>query len=223
MKSIWNTSLTLLLAGMMLTSFAGCEKNDDTSNASGTSAENSTEDSYTVTESSPEDMNYNLTYESEKIPDDMAKTIAMYFYAIDTQNYNLYLEQIDPLYQESMEAFLQEEYGYGMETGLEQYHQTLVSYAGTDDFTITDMEFAQADEVLAENFEEDTDFVAEYLNAYSQAFGEEFTTQLQKEAAAIYDIAVTMTGKDGDGNDITILSDLELLVVERDDGYRILG
>lgn len=220
MKSIWNTSLTLFLAGMMLTAFAGCGKNDA---ASGSSAENSAEDSYTVTESNPEDMDYALTYESEKVPDDMAKTIATYFYAIDTQNYNLYLEQIDPLYQESMEAFLQEQYGYGMETGLEQYHQTLVDYAGTDDFTITGMEFALADEVLAENFEEDTDFIAEYLDAYSQAFGEEFTTQLQEEATAIHDIAVTITGKDGDGNDLTILSDLELLVVERNDGYRILG
>lgn len=220
MKSIGNTPLVFLLAGVMLTAFVGCGKNED---SSGSSAESNAEESYTVTESSPENMDYKLTYDSEKVPDDLAQTIAMYFYAIDTQNYNLYLEQINPLYQESMEAFLQEEYGYGMETGLEQYHQTLVGYAGTDDFTITGMEFAQADEVLAENFEEDTDFVAEYLDAYTQVFGEEFTTQLQNEATAIYDIAVTMTGKDGDENAITIIDNLELLVVENDGTFGILG
>lgn len=228
MKAIWNTVLTLLLAAGMLTAFVGCEKNDSKDNSSSgddtsvleSSAEEEIEP---VTESDPSDMNYELIYDSKKVPDGLAQTIALYFYAIDTQNYSLYLEQINSLYQEYMENMLQEEYGYGMETSLEQYHQSLTDYAGTDTFTITGIELAQADEVLAEDFEEDTDFVAEYLDIYTQVFGEEFSQKLQEESDAIYDVAVTITGEDGDGNAITILDGLELLAAETDGVYGVMG
>ena len=102
----------------------------------------------------------------------------VYFYAVDTQNYDLYVKQINPLYQTSLESLMQEKYGYGMENSMEQLHQNLVNYAGSDDFTIESMELAQAQEVLAEDYDADTNFVQEYLNAYTQAFGEDFTKQL---------------------------------------------
>ena len=68
--------------------------------------------------------------------------------------------------------------------------------------------------MLAEDFEEDTNFVQEYLNAYTQAFGEEFTKDLEEQSDAIYDIAVTMKGENSDGEEITILDSLEILAAE---------
>ena len=47
-----------------------------------------------------------LTYDKDKVPDELANTIALYFYAVDTQNYDLYLEQINPLYRTSLELSL---------------------------------------------------------------------------------------------------------------------
>lgn len=228
MKHIWKQALALLLACGMLAGAAGCgEKKDKTesSNAAESSASDSTaeEETQPITESDPADMNYQLTYDKDKVPDDLANTIAMYFYAVDTQNYDLYLKQINPLYQESLESLLQSEYGHGMENSMEQLHQSLVDYAGTDDFTIESMEFAQAEEVLAEDYEEDTDFVQEYLDAYTQAFGEDFTTKLKEQSDAIYDIAVTMKGKNSDGEEITILDGLEILAVDMDGSFGVLG
>ena len=176
-----------------------------------------------MTESDPADMDYQLTYDKDKVPDDLAQTIAMYFYAVDTQNYDLYVKQINPLYQTSLESLMQEKYGYGMENSMEQLHQNLVNYAGSDDFTIESMELAQAQEVLAEDYDADTNFVQEYLNAYTQAFGEDFTKQLEEESDAIYDIAVTMKGKNSDGEEITILDGLEILVAETDGSFGVLG
>lgn len=176
-----------------------------------------------VTESDPADMDYQLTYDKDKVPDDLAQTIAMYFYAVDTQNYDLYVKQINPLYQTSLESLMQEKYGYGMENSMEQPHQNLVNYAGSDDFTIESMELAQAQEVLAEDYDADTNFVQEYLNAYTQAFGEDFTKRLEEESDAIYDIAVTMKGKNSDGEEITILDGLEILVAETDGSFGVLG
>jgi hypothetical protein len=85
------------------------------------------------------------------------------------------------------------------------------------------MSFAMAEEALADDFDEGTDFTGEYLDTYSEVFGEDFTTQLEEESTGIYDVAVTMTGVEGDGNDITILSGLELLVAETDGSFGILG
>lgn len=166
---------------------------------------------------------YQLTYETN-IPADLAETIAQYFYAIDTQNYDLYLAQVNPTYQTAMESLLQEQYGYGIEVDFEQYHQRLIDYAGTEDYTITSINMALAEEALAENFEEGTDFIGEYLDAYAEALGDDFVTTLQNESSSIYDIALTMLGEDGDGNAITIMDQLEILVVEATDGtFSVLG
>lgn len=227
MKHIWKSALALLLALAMTAGAFGCgskkdaeEKSTSESTASESSAEESAQP---VTESDPADMDYQLTYDKDKVPDDLAQTIAMYFYAVDAQNYDLYVKQINPLYQTSLESLMQEKYGYGMENSMEQLHQNLVNYAGSDDFTIESMELAQAQEVLAEDYDADTNFVQEYLNAYTQAFGEDFTKQLEEQSDAIYDIAVTMKGKNSDGEEITILDGLEILVAETDGSFGVLG
>ncbi|MFR3812390.1 MAG: hypothetical protein ACLTXT_08130 [Ruminococcus callidus] len=227
MKHIWKQALALLLALAMTAGAFGCgskkdadEKSTSESAASESSAEESAQP---VTESNPDNMNYKLTYDKDKVPDELANTIALYFYAVDTQNYDLYLEQINPLYRTSLESLLQEQYGYGLENSMEQLHQNLVNYAGTDNFTIQSLELAQAQEVLAEDFEEDTNFVQEYLNAYTQAFGEEFTKDLEEQSDAIYDIAVTMKGENSDGEEITILDSLEILAAEADGSFGVLG
>ena len=220
MKHIWKSALALLLALAMTAGAFGCGSKKD---AEEKSTSESTESAQPVTESDPADMDYQLTYDKDKVPDDLAQTIAMYFYAVDTQNYDLYVKQINPLYQTSLESLMQEKYGYGMENSMEQLHQNLVNYAGSDDFTIESMELAQAQEVLAEDYDADTNFVQEYLNAYTQAFGEDFTKQLEEQSDAIYDIAVTMKGKNSDGEEITILDGLEILVAETDGSFGVLG
>ena len=150
MKHIWKQALALLLACGMAAGAAGCGEKKDKAESS--AAESSTADSADsiepVTESDPDNMNYKLTYDKDKVPDELANTIALYFYAVDTQNYDLYLEQINPLYRTSLESLLQEQYGYGLENSMEQLHQNLVNYAGTDNFTIQSLELAQAQEVL---------------------------------------------------------------------------
>ena len=223
MKHIWKSALALAMTAGAF----GCgskkdaeEKSTSESAASESSAEESAQP---VTESDPADMDYQLTYDKDKVPDDLAQTIAMYFYAVDTQNYDLYVKQINPLYQTSLESLMQEKYGYGMENSMEQLRQNLVNYAGSDDFTIESMELAQAQEVLAEDYDADTNFVQEYLNAYTQAFGEDFTKQLEEQSDAIYDIAVTMKGKNSDGEEITILDGLEILVAETDGSFGVIS
>lgn len=191
--------------------------------ATDTNADNSDDTAEPVTESDPADMNYQLDYDSNVIPDAMAKTIATYFYAIETQNYDLYTANLDSDYQTATEKMLQEQYGYGLETSMEMYHQSLISAAGTDDCSITAIEMSMADEALAANYDADTDFVEEYLSAFTQVLGEDFTTQLKQDTDALYDVVLNITGKNSSGEAISIMSDLEILVTERGDVYGIMG
>lgn len=191
--------------------------------ATDTNADNSDNTAEPVTESDPADMNYQLDYDSNVIPDAMAKTIATYFYAIETQNYDLYTANLDSDYQTATEKMLQEQYGYGMETSMEMYHQSLISAAGTDDCSITAIEMSMADEALAANYDADTDFVEEYLSAFTQVLGEDFTAQLKQDTDALYDVVLNITGKNSSGEAISIMSDLEILVTERGDVYGVMG
>lgn len=191
--------------------------------ATDTNADNSDNTAEPVTESDPADMNYQLDYDSNVIPDAMAKTIATYFYAIETQNYDLYTANLDSDYQTATEKMLQEQYGYGMETSMEMYHQSLISAAGTDDCSITAIEMSMADEALAANYDADTDFVEEYLSAFTQVLGEDFTAQLKQDTDALYDVVLNITGKNSSGEAISIMSDLEILVTKRGDVYGIMG
>ena len=191
--------------------------------ATDTNADNSDNTAEPVTESDPADMNYQLDYDSNVIPDAMANTIATYFYAIETQNYDLYTANLDSDYQTATEKMLQEQYGYGMETSMEMYHQSLISAAGTDDCSITAIEMSMADEALAANYDADTDFVEEYLSAFTQVLGEDFTAQLKQDTDALYDVVLNITGKNSSGEAISIMSDLEILVTERGDVYGIMG
>lgn len=191
--------------------------------ATDTNADNSDDTAEPVTESDPADMNYQLDYDSNVIPDAMAKTIATYFYAIETQNYDLYTANLDSDYQTATEKMLQEQYGYGMETSMEMYHQSLINAAGTDDCSITAIEMSMADEALAANYDADTDFVEEYLSAFTQVLGEDFTAQLKQDTDALYDVVLNITGKNSSGEAISIMSDLEILVTERGDVYGVMG
>lgn len=191
--------------------------------ATDTNAGNSDDTAEPVTESDPADMNYQLDYDSSVIPDAMAKTIATYFYAIETQNYDLYTANLDSDYQTATEKMLQEQHGYGMETSMEMYHQSLISAAGTDDCSITAIKMSMADEALAANYDADTDFVEEYLSAFTQVLGEDFTTQLKQDTDALYDVVLNITGENSSGEAISIMSDLEILVTERGDVYGIMG
>lgn len=196
---------------------------DTNANASDSDSSDSDDTAEPVTESDPADMNYQLDYDSNVIPDAMAKTIATYFYAIETQNYDLYTANLDSDYQTATEKMLQEQYGYGMETSMEMYHQSLISAAGTDDCSITAIEMSMADEALAANYDADTDFVEEYLSAFTQVLGEDFTTQLKQDTDALYDVVLNITGENNSGEAISIMSDLEILVTERGDVYGIMG
>ncbi len=165
---------------------------------------------------------YTISY-SEDVPADLAETIACYFDAIYRGDFDDYLTYVNPTYQDAMEAALQENYGYGLDEDFESFQEALVSYAGTDDYTITEIVMELAETALADEYEEDTDFVDDYLSAYTSFLGDEFLDAIGENTTALYDICFTMYGVDGDGNAITIMDQLEILMAEEDGKFGAFG
>lgn len=92
MKHIWKSALALLLALAMTAGAFGCgskkdaeEKSTSESTASESSAEESAQP---VTESDPADMDYQLTYDKDKVPDDLAPVSYTHLTAADDE-YNV--------------------------------------------------------------------------------------------------------------------------------------
>lgn len=224
---VWMAKVNAAVLAFLLASVVnGCgssEKNVSDSLQSQQDASLQTESSYEpVTESDPKDMHYTFSYDSEEVPEGVANAIGLYFYAVETQNYDLYLQQVNPVYQQYISEMLQEQGGYSLEMGLEQCHQTLTEYAGTDSFTITVLKMKQA-QTLEDQLDTENDFVEDYLSAFVQLFGEEFVADLEAQCDEMYDIAVTMEGEDEEGNALTIMEDSEIMVVRSGNQYTILG
>lgn len=196
----------------------------ESSNGESTESAAAPESSAAESSTSALDTPYPVTYDAEKIPDGLALAIARYFYSIMTQDFELYSAQINPVYFDAMTAALEEDYGYGMEHELESSHETLLDYAGTEDFAITDITMTAAADTLAEQYSEGEDFIGEYLDNYANFLGDDFVTELQNSAAEIYDVCLYMTATGGDGSEIVILNNMEILAVQSTDGtFGVLG
>lgn len=216
--------LACLLGLGLVAAMTGCEADDDTSSTSSSTAETSQATATGLTRVTSSQVPFTLSYDADTLPEGLAEVAGLYFHAIDIQDFDLYSAQINATYWDAMEAYLQETYGYGIDNDFAGYREALVSYAGTEDYTITAMELTLAEEALAEQYESGTDFVGNYLEAYGAVLGDDFVTTLQDESNAIYDVALTILGEDADGGAITILDRMELLVVEASDGtFGILG
>lgn len=220
MQSKFKKLFALMLAAGLAVSITACDDTDE-------EEEDSEEESVEETTENPDfetvESEYTLKYDPDKIPDALAEVICQYFYAIYTQDYDLYEAQINPTYFEAMDATLEEEYGYGMETDFESYHEALIDYAGTEDFTITEITMELADEALEDSYDESTDFVEDYLDAYSDFLGEDFVTEIEENTDEIIDVCMMMYGEDADGETITIMDQLEILTAYEDGAYGVLG
>ncbi len=229
MKTCLKLIPVCLLATAMLTTFSAC--GDDTTEAGSTVANDTSDTSDTDEEESSivdenaatttvEGTGIALTY-NEDVPANLAETIVRYFYAIWADDYDTYYDCVNPTYRDAMEEALQENYGYGIDEDFNSFREALTEYAGTEDYTITAIDMGLAQEVLADQYDSDTDFVGDYLTSYESFFGDGFIDTIEEKTTAIYDIAFTMYAVDGDGNDITMIDSMEILVAEEDGAYGI--
>ena len=254
-----------VMAIAMTASLAGCGSSDDSSSESDSSSaaettaadsstadesstdadsssdESSSDDSSTADESSVVYGNYEIEAE-DGVDSACADVIKAYFTAIEEQDfyYNVYND------------WLQDNQGYGMETTMEQMHQSLLDSAGGDHLVVTGItvklataegnadeaeeiasEEAASEETTASDSTDDTaeattegeteDLPTQYLGIYEQILGEGFADEVKKDVDKAFVIAFTMKGTVDGGEEKTIMDGYDLMMVEKDGAYYVLG
>ena len=278
MKKSWRAILCGVMAIAMTASLAGCGSSDDSSSESDSSSavettaedssaadesstdadssndessDSSSDDSSTADESSVVYGNYEVQTE-DGIDTACAELIKDYFTAIEEQDFNAYKATLYDYYYNVYNDWLQDNQGYGMETTMEQMHQTLLDNAGGDKLVITGItvkpstteengdvaeevasEEAASEETTSADSTDSTteatteeateDLPTQYLSLYESLLGEGFADEVRKDVDNVYVVSFTMKGTVDGGDEKTIMDGYDLLVVEKDGAYYILG
>lgn len=275
MKKSWRAILCGVMAIAMTASLAGCGSSDDSSSESDSSSaaettaadsstadesstdadsssdessESSSDDSSTADESSVVYGNYEIEAE-DGVDSACADVIKAYFTAIEEQDFNAYKATLYDYYYNVYNDWLQDNQGYGMETTMEQMHQSLLDSAGGDHLVVTGITVKlataegnadEAEEIASEEAasEETTssdstaeattegeteDLPTQYLGIYEQILGEGFADEVKKDVDKAFVIAFTMKGTVDGGEEKTIMDGYDLMMVEKDGAYYVLG
>ena len=275
MKKSWRAILCGVMAIAMTASLAGCGSSDDSSSESDSSSaaettaadssaadesstdadsssdessESSSDDSSTADESSVVYGNYEIEAE-DGVDSACADVIKAYFTAIEEQDFNAYKATLYDYYYNVYNDWLQDNQGYGMETTMEQMHQSLLDSAGGDHLVVTGITVKlataegnadEAEEIASEEAaaEETTssdstaeattegeteDLPTQYLSIYEQILGEGFADEVKKDVDKAFVIAFTMKGTVDGGEEKTIMDGYDPMMVEKDGAYYILG
>lgn len=235
--NVWKKIIAVGLVSVLSFSFFGCgtdKKNESSAtsessevavdkkneNNSDESSEGSDNSSNIVDESSVVYGEYEVEYDKKELNESCANVIKDYFTAIEYQDYDAYKATLFPFYFEIYNNYLKDNYNYGMETSMEQLHQMLLDQAGTENIVISGISVKLAE--VTEEDSEDTDLAETYLAQYSALLGESFTKEAKANADNIVVVSFTMTGT-CDGEEKTIMENMELLMAEKDGVYTILG
>lgn len=169
-----------------------------------------------------------MEYDGTVVPEGAAEAIGEYFRAIMNQDYSKYKACLDSYYFEVYNTWLDGNYGYGMETSFESMHQMIMDSACSadaedgvvEDVVITKIALGEVE--LAEGETSVDEVIDEYLEMYETNIGEGFTEELTAQCDDIINVAFTMTA-DCDGEELTIMTQMELLMTVKGDEYFILG
>ena len=230
---------------------ADSSSDESSESSSDESSESSSDDSSTADESSVVYGNYEIEAE-DGVDSACADVIKAYFTAIEEQDFNAYKATLYDYYYNVYNDWLQDNQGYGMETTMEQMHQSLLDSAGGDHLVVTGItvklataegnadeaeeiasEEAAAEETTSSDSTDDTaeattegeteDLPTQYLGIYEQILGEGFADEVKKDVDKAFVISFTMKGTVDGGEEKTIMDGYDLMMVEKDGAYYVLG
>ena len=222
MSNIIRKSLALMTA-LSLASLIACSDKKEENSASGSSSsfsESSIAEGEFVTDPSEPDLgaytvNENgrkLYYDPEQYDISLVEALEDYFVTFSENDFDTYLSMAQSDYSEKMEAYLQKDYGYGMQTSFEKQCENLRSNAGGE-FKVTRIKV----EAPSENG----------IESYLKELGEIF------EDDTFYDTVVANTDKlhdvmfyimaEANGEETLLISEFEIIFAEKDGKYYMFG
>lgn len=154
-----------------------------------------------------------LYYDDTQIPAQVMLALEKYFTSFAERDYEAYKECVFPGYVDSMEEYLQKDYGYGQEESFNIQCDNLSENIGGE-FTVTRV---KADPTG----NEDMSGFFTYLN---ESFGRDYYAEVKGQSDNMYDLYFSIMADPGDGSGETLLiSDFEIVFAERDGKFYTFG
>lgn len=134
-----------------------------------------------------------------------------YFVSFSQADYDTYLECIHSEYITQMNAYLEKDYGYDLETSFNKQCETLKSNAGGD-YTITRLKVQSP----AEDGSED------YLTYLGELYGTDFYNTVKEDSDALHDL-IFYVMVEAEGVETLLISEFEIVFAEKDGKYYAFG
>lgn len=162
-----------------------------------------------------------LYYDNTAVSDEIMLTLESYFKSYASNDFEAYKSCIFPGYAEHMEAFLQRDYSYGLDSSFQKQCDSLSAQAG-DNFTITRIRAVpagvdDAEMVEAHEHEATTQYfdleheIKSYLGRYDSFFDTDYYKEVSDLTSDFHYLTFSVIAADSEGNETKIV-----------DGYRIL-
>lgn len=158
-----------------------------------------------------------LYYEDAEYPAELVSALEGYFLSFQNGDYDAYKEYIFPSYIETMEAHLQKEFGYGLDTSFQTQCDNLnVNMGGS--FEITRIKVEPPLETESEEVGAD-----EFLDQLNEFFGTDYKTSVKNDSDNLRYMTFSVMAKDTDGNESLLVSSFYILFAEKDGRYCTFG
>lgn len=152
-----------------------------------------------------------LYYDDTQIPTQVMLALEKYFTSFAARDYEAYKECVFPGYIDSMEEYLQKDYGYGQEQSFNIQCDNLEENVGGP-FTVTRIKAAQTGNQSMEGF-------FTYLN---DSFGRDYYKEVAENSDNMYDLFFSIMVDPGDGETL-LISDFEIVFAEKDGKFYTFG
>lgn len=157
-----------------------------------------------------------LYYDDEQYSADLVLTLDKYFNSLHDKNFETYKECLFPSYAEEMNKFLLKEYQYGLERSFDTQWSAMQAKAA-ENYTITRI---KAEPYGNDGAHEDT--FSTFFNRLGEYFENDYYKQIQEECDKIYDVKFSVFAE-FDGAESLIISDMEMIMVEKDGKFYNFG
>ncbi len=161
-----------------------------------------------------------LYFEEEHFPEELMLTLEQYFLSIENADYTLYTQCVYPEYFDRMTNFLQTNYQHDMKESFSSQCAQLAALMNGG-FKLTRIKVEPA-----EPHEDGTDNLADYFGNLESLFEIEegsFYDEVKKNTDNIYDATFFVMAQGKEDHEDLIISEYEIIFVEKDGRYYIFG
>ncbi len=174
------------------------------------------------------DSGIKLYYDDQKYSDDVILALEKYFLSFEHGDFDTYKSMLLPSYAEKMEAYLQENYNYGLEHSFESQCNNLKELAKGDDYTITRIRVTSLEDEAEETgtaeptTDENYDPFAGFFESLDNIFEIDYYEAVKKECDSMDILLFSVMTKAGEEENLSI-SDYEIVFAEKNGNYYTFG